>query len=157
MDSVRIDYLHDHRNLVPTVADCIYGEWSDIIDSPSAADFIEHADRRLCRREIPTTFVAFYEDNPVGSCSLLQTDLKTRMDLSPWLAEMFVLPEYRRRGIGRALVKRAVEEANALEVEALYLFTPDREGFYARLGWSVTERAELCGRGIAIMTRRLAP
>jgi GNAT superfamily N-acetyltransferase len=156
MEEVRIDYLYDHRDFVPTVARWIYGEWSDIIDSPSEADFVEHVDRRMRRREIPTTFVAFCEDRPVGSCSLLETDLKTRMDLSPWLAEVFVLPAYRRRGIGRALVERAVEEATALGLEALYLFTPDREGFYARLGWSVVGPAELCGQDIVIMSRRLS-
>ena len=73
------------------------------------------------------------------------------MDLSPWLASVYVTPEHRSRGIGTALVQRVIEEAVGLSVETLYLFTPDREGFYASLGWSVVERTEYRGQKVVIM------
>jgi GNAT superfamily N-acetyltransferase len=43
-------------------------------------------------------------------------DMDTRMDLSPWLAGVFVSPEQRRYGVGAALVQRVIVEARALGV-----------------------------------------
>lgn len=64
-------------------------------------------------------------------------------------------PAHRRRGIGSALVERVVEEARALEVGTLYLFTMDQERLYARLGWSVGERTRYRHHDIVIMHRTL--
>ena len=63
----------------------------------------------------------------------------TRPKLSPWLAGVFVAPEHRRRGIGAALVERVVQEARALDIPRLYLYTPGGGTLYARLGWSILE------------------
>jgi N-acetylglutamate synthase-like GNAT family acetyltransferase len=63
-------------------------------------------------------------------------------DLSPWLAAVYVVPEYRHPGIGAALVNAIVAKATALGVGALYLSTVGREAFYARLGWQVVDRRE---------------
>jgi len=75
----------------------------------------------------------------------------TRKDLSPWLASVFVPPEHRGKGIGTALTRRIMDEAKALDVGTLYLFTPDRETFYSRLGWTVLERPEYRREQIVIM------
>jgi GNAT superfamily N-acetyltransferase len=52
---------------------------------------------------------------------LVAHDMDTRMDLSPWLAGVFVAPHHRRRGVGAALVQRIIDEATGLGVEQLYL------------------------------------
>ena len=83
--------------------------------------------------------------------------MDTHMDLSPWLASLYVIPIYRSRGVGSALVHRVIKEAEALGVETLYSFTPDREGFYIRLGWSTVERIEYRGYGVAIMVFEIMP
>ncbi len=64
----------------------------------------------------------------------------TRPELSPWLAGVFTPREHRRRGIGAALVERAVQEERALGVSRLHLYTPGTGALYRRLGWSVVER-----------------
>jgi GNAT superfamily N-acetyltransferase len=42
----------------------------------------------------------------VGTATLLAQDVDTEQwpELSPWLAAVYVVPEYRHRGIGAALV-----------------------------------------------------
>ena len=91
----------------------------------------------------------------LGSASLVAHDMDTRMDLSPWLARVYVTPEHRSRGVGTALVQRVLEETIELGVETLYLFTPDREEFYASLGWSVVERTEYRGQKVVIMAMHI--
>jgi len=44
-----------------------------------------------------------------------------------------------------------MDEAQALDVERLYLFTPEKMSFYGRLEWQVLERAEHQGRDVTVM------
>ncbi len=60
---------------------------------------------------MPTTFVALKDGKPAGSASLVNLDLSSRQELSPWLAAVYVSPEHRNQGIGAALVNRVVDEA----------------------------------------------
>ena len=53
--------------------------------------------------------------------------------------------------MGTALVHRAVIEAQRLGVTNVYLYTPDKERFYALRGWSVFERVEYRGWDVVLM------
>jgi N-acetylglutamate synthase-like GNAT family acetyltransferase len=83
--------------------------------------------------------------------------METRMNLSPWLAGVFVSPEQRRRGIGSALVQRVIEEATGLGVQRLYLYTPSAQQFYARRGWLLVERTSYRGVDVAVMSLDVRP
>jgi N-acetylglutamate synthase-like GNAT family acetyltransferase len=72
------------------------------------------------------------------------------------LASVYVDERYRRQGIGSALVRHAAHKAAELGVETLYLFTPDRESFYARLGWTILERTPFGGKMQVVMALDLA-
>jgi predicted N-acetyltransferase YhbS len=88
----------------------------------------------------------------VGSAALVCQDMKdARPELSPWLADVFVDPARRRRGVASALVVALVEKARALGVERLHLYTPDQEELYARFGFVVRERIEYRGERVALM------
>lgn len=100
---------------------------------------------------IPTTYVALVGGAPVGSASLIGCDMETRSELSPWLASVFVRPEFRRQGIAGRLVDRIVREAGEIGYPKLYLFTPDQMRLYASLGWHERERVEYRGEVETIM------
>ena len=51
-------------------------------------------------------------------------------------------------------MQRVVQEARALGFDTLHLFTPDKEAFYARLGWSVLERTCYRGHQVVVMALR---
>ena len=44
-----------------------------------------------------------------------------------------------------------IEEAKALTVPRVYLYTPSEEQFYARLGWTLLERTGYGGKTVAVM------
>ena len=75
----------------------------------------------------------------LGGALLIDSDMKARPELTPWLAGVYVKVEERGRGIASRLVKRIVEEAEALGVPELYLYTDAAQSLYARLGWEVVE------------------
>ena len=69
-----------------------------------------------------------------------------------WLASVYVAEPHRRRGIGGALVRRVMQEADSLGVETLYLITPDQQRFYAGLGWQAWMPVDYRGERVTIMT-----
>src|SRR5947209_3299252 len=110
---MRIDYLADHLELAPLLASWHYEEWSALLPEWSLEQALADLQTHTGRCQIPTTFVALEGGRPVGSASLLATDLDGWQHLSPWLASVFVLAEFRGQGFGRQLVERVVEEARA--------------------------------------------
>ena len=147
-----IEYLADHPDRLATLARWHHEEWHHLNPGDTVEKRQARMNAHLAKRQIPTTFVALDGDVLVGSACLLADDMHQHRDLTPWLASVFVATEQRGRGVGSALVGRVVEEARALGVEALYLYTPDRERFYARMGWSVLERTEYMGAQVVIMS-----
>jgi len=124
------------------VATWIYNEWWTTIPGASVEDLMSRLQPHLIADQIPLTLVASSEARPVGTATLLAHDVGTEEwpELSPWLAAVYVVPEYRRCGVGAALVNAAVARANALRVGMLHLLTVDQERFYTRLGWQVRDR-----------------
>lgn len=56
------------------------------------------------------------------------------------LRSVAVAPEWRSRGLGRALVGRAMAEAEARGAKALYLLTTSAESYFPSFGFSVIAR-----------------
>jgi GNAT superfamily N-acetyltransferase len=107
----------------------------------------------LNRDRIPLTLIAFLDGQPAGTASIYVHDLEVRPDLTPWLAAVYVAPPYRKQGIGSELVKAVESTAQKLRIDRLYLFTPDQELFYTRLGWSVLERVEYWNQTVVVMNK----
>jgi len=137
---VTVEYLADRREFIPTVARWLHAEWGDLRPGETVEDRAARVERDCGHREVPTTFVALEGNELLGSASLVEHDMDTRPELSPWLSGVFVAPEHRRRGVGAALVERVVQEARILRTPRLYLYTPGSGALYLKLGWSVMER-----------------
>ncbi|NLE45346.1 MAG: GNAT family N-acetyltransferase, partial [Chloroflexi bacterium] len=135
----------------PTLAQWHQPQWAHLGPGRTIEDWVATFQKHLLRRSVPSTFVALAGGVLLGSAAIIAYDLESRRDLSPWLACVLVAPEHRGKGIGTALVKRTVIEARDLGFPRLYLYTVDREGFYARMGWSVVERTTHLEYDIVVM------
>lgn len=145
-----IAHLPNDALVVGTIAEWHQQTWG-YLTGRSTAERIAEFEEQFESRRIPLTLVAFVEGRPVGNASLLQSDMTTHPELTPWLASVFVLPHCRRRGIGARLCGRAVAEAERLGVTTLYLFTADRAPFYRRMGWVEMLREHYGGEPVTIM------
>ena len=155
LESPPIVYLADFPQHLSTVAGWIFAEWGHLIPSLTLNAVEEKLHTHLNHTIIPLTLVALLGDQPVGTASLMFTDMSSRPDLSPWLASVYVAPEHRKQGIGSQLTKAIEEISQGLHVKKLFLFTPDQEHFYARLGWSVLDRTEYRGQQVVVMYRTM--
>ncbi len=154
--SLQIAYLDEHVDSILSLATWHHETWHTVTPHLSVADRIAGFERRARRGSIPTGFVALIDSTVVGMACLVECDIDSHCHLTPWLATVLVAPAHRGKGIGSALSRRATQEASALGVSSLYLFTFDKQSFYARLGWSRLEDAQLAGLHGTIMLRILA-
>jgi predicted N-acetyltransferase YhbS len=150
----RVEYLADRLEAAPVLAGWHHREWGDLLPGWSPEQALAELRTHTGRRQVPTTFVAVEDDRLLGSASLLVADLDGWEHLTPWVASVYVVPERRGHGIGRQLVFRAVEEAAALGIVAVYLWTAGQQAYYARMGWEFVEWAECHGRAVALMRRQ---
>jgi len=149
-----IEYLADHPEFLSILAEWQHAEWGHL----RPGDTLEARTNRLRgegeRGRVPLTVVAHENGKVLGSASLIPHDMDTRLELSPWLAGVFVGTDHRRKGIGAQLVRRIMAEAASLKVPVLYLYTVHSENFYASLGWSLQEHTVYREQNVAIMTYR---
>jgi predicted N-acetyltransferase YhbS len=148
---MEIHYLADHLELAPLLAGWHHQEWADLLPGWTRQRAEIELQSHTGRRQIPTTFVAIENGRPLGSASLLESDLEGWEHLRPWVASVFVAPPFRGEGLGSRLVQRAVAEATALQVPTIYLFTAGQTAFYEKLGWEPWQQTAHHGRPVTIM------
>jgi predicted N-acetyltransferase YhbS len=155
-EPVRVEPLADHEDAIPTLARWHYEQWGRKSPTRSVESAAARLRGHLRRDATPLTLVALAGDAVVGSAALVCQDMKdARPELTPWLADVFVDPARRRRGVASALVAALVEKARALGVPTLHLYTPDQEALYARFGFVVRERLDYRGERVALMRLEL--
>ena len=153
---MQIELLADHPLLVPVISGWHFDEWSDRYPGTTRAAWAAELAGWCKRDRIPLTFVAIVASEPVGSASPVVCDMDTRPDLSPWLAAVYVLPAFRRRGIATALVTHALAQARRFGVRQLYLWTDTAASLYGRLGWRPLGEESYKGKTVLVMVRDLA-
>ena len=155
-EPVVIKYLADCPQTIPVLAAWMFDYWGDKYGMHSVQDPIDALSQRLYRNRIPLALVAMSGSRPVATASLKIQELATHKHFYHWLGSVFVAPEFRRRGIGSALVSRCEARAAEFGVTNLFLLTPDREGFYRKLNWTPVDRPIYHGMHVVVMKKRLA-
>jgi GNAT superfamily N-acetyltransferase len=156
-DAIKIDHLKNHAACIPQLAKYSHDEWSPAYDKVgmTLGDAVASYAQRVNIDALPLALVAIYQDMVIGTGSLKLQDLDVRPRLTPWMGGIFVVKEYRGRGVATELIHRLIKEARRLSVKRLYLWTPSTEVLYANLGWVRLERFDYCGHEISVMQREL--
>lgn len=130
----RIADLLAHAQHVPFVAALVYREfWAGVPDGLSQ-DYLARAFAGQAEPgRVLKSCVALDGDTPLGCVHLIDQDDSSLPDLHPWLAAMVVVPEWRGRGVGSALVRALLNDARAMGFQRVWLGT-DGPGFYEKLG-----------------------
>ena len=85
-------------------------------------------------------FIAFINDQPVGFVRI------SEREGAYWIEEIFVLPNYRGHGIGRALLEKAEEFISKRDIAAYVMVLPqdkDAINFWLKMGCRVLNTIEL--------------
>ncbi len=150
---IRVEPLEKHPELVPLCARWNFQEWGQSAGRTreqtieAFLGFIDPSSRQKA-------FVGFTSGLPVGLVLLIDNDLETHMHLKPWLASLYVIPEMRGNGLGKALVQAAENAARNQGHTDLYLYTSEAD-YYQQLGWQKFEALTGDNAGFVVMARRL--
>lgn len=147
--------LKNRPEFLEPIAHWHQNEWQHLNPGETLEQRIQRMQYYLSANFIPSMFIAVNNDQLLGTAAIVEHDMETHQELSPWLASVFVDPLYRRQGTGSALVKHVMLQAEDRAVEKLYLFTPDKENFYRRFGWSVLSRETYHDEQVVIMQKHL--
>ncbi len=137
--------LKEFPDYAPILAFWAFREWY----TARSIDFdliVKSYKDRINNAKLPVAWAAIEDNMPVGMVTLKLNDLWSRKDLNPWLSSLFVLPDYRSRGIGSLLINAATERAKTSGYGTLYLFTDEGKtrlgNYYKKRGWKFFEKGE---------------
>lgn len=142
--------LKDEPDSLSTLASWHQDEWSFLNPGESLDDRITRMKSCLGPGLIPSTYIA-KDDVLLGSAAIVENDMGSKPQLTPWLASVFVEPRHRNKCIGRKLVQHVMSLARKEGIKKLYLFTPDKQGFYLNLGWTIMNSENFHGQDVTVM------
>ena len=151
-----IEYLADHKDIIPTLAGWSYEEWSYLHPERTLSDVEKSISEGSNKDQIPISLVAIDSGKVIGMISLKASDFKSHPNLSPWLAGLYVDKLQRREGVGTKLVHEIEKLAARLGASELFLVTDNAEGFYLKLGWNVHERTVSQDLSVTVMKKEIA-
>lgn len=152
MRDVSISPLWEVPSFAPVLAQAHAREWGHLYanwnEKVALADFETEREGTA----FPATWVAHHPSHgPMGSVSLVQDDLPDRPALNPWLASLFVFPEFRGRGLGKSLVQEALGQLRRRGHPQAFLFTENRVSYFAEFNFTFQEQARAKGHLVSVM------
>ena len=147
-----IEDLGAHRECINTIARWHFDQWGPLTGADSLDQYVRMLEQSAGSDSVPCVLVALAGAEPLGSASLVRCDMAIRPELTPWLAQLFVTPASRGRGVGAALVNAVARRAERCGFKRLYLYTSgELPRYYERLGWVARERVTYLGRERVVM------
>jgi len=151
---MKIESLANHPTLAKIIGQWHWDEWGHADPEGSAETWISGIASRNNIDTIPMTHVALSDAGELlGSVCLVDCDMDTHSELSPWLAGLYVQPSSRGSGIGSALTVQAYESALALGVDRLFLYTSKAKDLYLALDWVIIGSEYYEGEDVTIMCK----
>ena len=154
MPEIVIRDIADFSHWVPTISAWFYAEWREFYVDQTEADVRQRVASWLERDRIPTALVAVADGEVVGTVALKEREFE-HLAASPWLAGLYVVPHFRKCGIGAKLLHAAENKARALGMQKLYLYTPRGQRFYGTYGWTPQQELSIGWGMVTVMEKSL--
>ena len=110
--TVRIENLQRHTDSIEDLSVTHFDLWGPLTSRNTLEEYQRLLECAVAADGLPSTLVAEENRAILGSVNVLDSDLPIRSDLTPWLAQLFVFPEYRsgdRLTIGRCCYLRGAK------------------------------------------------
>ncbi len=153
---MQIDLLANRPDDIDVLVGPMFEYWLRVPTDDTIEARRERLLGHLNRSILPMAWVAHKDGVVLGTAALRATDLPGHDHLTPWLSGVFVLPQYRRCGIGTALCRHVESCALQLGHTQLYLFTLDQQALYKRGGWRCMDKGTWMGISADVMTKSVA-
>ena len=127
IDIIRIS---DRPFMITELAEWFHDKWG--IPTEAYLDSMHSACDNISA--YPEWYAVTEDDKIIAGAGVIENDFHPRRDLCPNICALYVIPEYRGRGIAGELLGFIFDEMVNHGTDAVYLVT-DHTSFYERYGW----------------------
>ena len=156
MSRVSITLLDGRDPLTEELAERHAAAWSYLYTNWDSAKALAEFRPQKTDGSLPATLVLREDEQVAGSVSLHYGDCEACTGLDPWLASLYVFPEFRGRGHAGRLIEAAIQFAEAAGEKEIHVFTESAADLFQRYGFQTLERTMLHGKPIEILWRGLS-
>lgn len=167
MDALHICRLRDRPECLERVAGwhhqvwleeqrARFGQLDEKVISESFSKRCKMLRSHLSDDAIPETFLAELDGEVVGSASVVTYQFLSEQARSEWLTNVYVVPDFRCRGIAAKLIDHSCHYAAEQGVAELKLYTSERTAYYRKLGWQGRGSGQVQGHRVDILCQRCA-
>ena len=153
---MRIEPLSANRQRIDELAALLHLEWQDF-PPWSCRETISRRLEQRCEPQHPgmALLALSPQQEILGTASLIVYELADKPERKFWMGEVFTHPQHRGQGVARRLIDHCVAHCRQQQIAELYLYTPDQQLLYQKLGWQPVELREVCGEDVTVMCRTL--
>jgi len=138
-----------------TIAAWVFDQWSQLYPDKTLANVAARIAEDAAGDIVPSVYLAEVDGLPVGTASIVACDLPLRRQYTPWMSAVYVRPDFRRRGIASLVINHLESAVATSHIQRLFLFTPDQQSLYGRLGWTRLEELSYMDISVTVMERLL--
>jgi len=153
---MEIAKLSNKLSFIDEIAALHHEEWKHLSPSKSVENRRATLISAATSEGFPTFYIAYEDNEFIGSAAIVAKDMDSRPDIGPWLAAVYVKEKWRKQGVATSLLKHCEFQASKVGVKTLYLFTEFASQLYAKNGWISLERCEYRGINVEVMYKTFA-
>ncbi|MFM1905439.1 MAG: hypothetical protein RIT32_235 [Actinomycetota bacterium] len=156
MDPIIVEQIPKKSILRAEAARWSIKAWRDSFPNDTAQWYLNLYKRGDFANSIPFTVAALSGTKLIGIGSLVSDDeLPDSTERGPWLAAVFVQPQYRRHGAGSAIVNALLDRAFELGYREVFAYTETKLAWYQKMNWEFIRTAQVANHDVSVIKRRL--
>lgn len=153
---MQIKKLMDNSEYLTQTSGLLFREWSSLSLWADEGLIRTRLIERNSSNTGQMTLVAIDTENSViAAGSIIHYELSDNPERKYWLGEIITRPSYRGQGIGTLLINELIKQASGQNITELWLYTPDMQPLYRKLGWEDKETRTVDGESVSLMVLNL--
>ena len=153
---IQLDFLANHPQFIPTLADWYFKEWGYLTKDNSLEKVTAKLQEYLNTDKIPLILLAIEAGEMVGAVQLKYHEMTIYPEKEHWLGGVYVRPDYRGQRIAEKMIHSILSIAAKLGVDTLHLQTQRLDGgLYQGLGWKPIEQIIYRGIRVLVMEKKI--
>lgn len=153
---MQIKRLFDNPDYLAQLTDLLFIEWSSLPSWSEKQQIQARLIERNSSDDCQGTLVMIDTENTlVAAGSLICYELNDNPQRVHWLGEIITQSSHRGQGLGTLIVKGLIQHAHEHNIAELWLYTPDMQSFYRKLGWVDEEARIVSGESVTVMVLKL--
>jgi len=117
-------------------------EWWGVEENYKYDDVYSYMKNSFNKERLPQTFIMYLDDKIIGMYQITYRDLFVRPNIYPWVANLYVDKDYRKKGYGKILISSIKDQAKkCTPFNELFLYTT-YNNLYEKYGWECIEEID---------------